>query len=145
VSELEIGGVAGDLARAVATGEWLTGLLDVVLLARARGLDAEQVGARYYALGQQLDFAWVLARLGDAGEEDRWQRRAAAGLTEDLQRARRDLSLVTLGALPPRPLEAVHALVRDLRATPRVSLAALQVVVRELRRLAETVRGEESH
>jgi len=37
----------------------------------------------------------------------------------------------------------VHDLVRDLRAAPRVTLAALQVVVRELRRLAENVRGEE--
>ena len=41
------------------------------------------------------------------------------------------------GALSERALGAVQALVRDLRAAPRVSLAALQVVVREIRRLAQ--------
>jgi len=115
----------------------------VVRLAARHAVDAEELGQRYYALGQRVDFAWLLARLDEVGDEDRWQRRAVAGLEEDLWRARGRLALAAPDAIPPRPMEAVHDLVRDLRAAPRVTLAALQVVVRELRRLAENVRGEE--
>jgi len=145
VSALEIGGVASDLARDLTTGEWLPGLLDVVRLAQAHGLEPADVGPRYYGLGQQLDFVWLIDRLGEAADEDRWQRRAAAGLVEDLYRARRDLSLVASDRIPARALETIYALVRDLRATQRVTLAALQVVVRELRRLAESTVREEPH
>jgi glutamate dehydrogenase len=139
-SELEIAGLPAELARELATADWLTGALDVVTVAREMGVDPEQAAARYYGLGEQIDFAWLWARLAEAGETDRWQRRAVEGLVEDLLRARRRLTRLTLDPghpLPARPLAEVQELVRDLRAAPRVSLAALQVVVREIRRLAE--------
>ncbi len=62
-------------------------------------------------------------------------------LIEDLLRARRRLALASVGGRvpPPRSLAGVQALVRDLRAAPRVGLAALEVVVRELRRLADEI------
>jgi len=41
------------------------------------------------------------------------------------------------GALPERSVATVQELLRDLRAAPRVGVAGLTVVVRELRRLAE--------
>jgi glutamate dehydrogenase len=141
-SELEIAGLPASLARDLATADWLTGALDVARVAREAGVDPEAAAAQYYGLGQDVDFAWLWARLAEVAEEDRWQRRAVEGLVEDLLRARRQLTRLALargrGAIPARGLAAVQDLLRDLRAAPRVALAGLQVVVRELRRLAET-------
>ena len=139
-SELEIAGLPAALANHLATADWLTGALDVVTVARAAGVDPEAAAARYYGLGQQLDFAWLWARLAEAGEDDRWQERAVEGLVEDVLRARRRLARLALegtDGAAARSLGKVQDLIRDLRAAPRTSLAALQVVVRELRRAAE--------
>ena len=141
-SELEIAGLPGALARDLATADWLTGALDVVTVARELAVDPEAAAARYYGLGQHVDFAWLWARLADASEADEWQRRAVEGMVEDLLRGRRRLTQRALEreavVLPERALAGVQALVRDLRTAPRVGLAALEVVVREIRRLAET-------
>ena len=140
LSELEMSGMPAPLARHLATAEWLPGALDVVTVARAHGIEPEAAAASYYALGRHVDFAWLFARLGAMDLEDVWARRAAAGLVDDVLRARRRLAAAALaghGAPPARPLAAVQALTNDLRAAPRVGLAALQVVVRELGRLAD--------
>jgi NAD-specific glutamate dehydrogenase len=139
-SELEIAGLPGSLAHDLTTVEWLTGALDVVTAARDFGVELEAAGQRYYALEQQLDFAWLEARLGEVSAEDRWHRRAVEGLGADLRAARRRLTgwcLRTAGPLPERPLRTVQDAIRDLRTAPRTTLAALEVVVREIRRLAE--------
>ncbi len=137
-SELEIAGLPARLAHDLATADWLVGALDVVLVARAAGVDPEAAAARYYGLGQQVDFAWLWARLAEAGEDDRWRERAVEGLVEDVLRARRRLTRIALeGGDVARALAKVQDLIRDLRAVPRTGLAALQVVVRELRRAAE--------
>jgi NAD-specific glutamate dehydrogenase len=105
------------------------------------GVEPEMAAVRYYGLGQHVDFAWLGSRLAEAGEEDRWQRRAVEGLVEDCLRARRRMTRQALergtDVPPARPLAAIQGLVRDLRTAPRVELAALAVVVREIRRLAE--------
>jgi len=138
---LEIAGLPGALARDVTLAEWLPGALDVVTVAAELGIPPAAAGARYYALGEPLDFAWVLARLGEVGDEDRWQRRAVEGLEADVLAARRRLARRGPEALSAQRVEAVQGLLRDLRAAPRVSLPALAVVVRELRRLAENLGG----
>jgi glutamate dehydrogenase len=141
VASLELAGLAAPPARALAETQWLADTLAVALVAREAGVDAERAAASYWGLGERIDFAWLWARLAEAREEDRWQRRAVAGLGEDLDRARQRLAGAVLGAGPDglqgRGLAVVQALIRDLRAAPRTSLAALEVVVREIRRLAE--------
>jgi NAD-specific glutamate dehydrogenase len=118
-------------------------MLDVAAVARDAWTEPETAAACYYGLEQHLDFAWLWARLADAGEEDGWLRRAAEGLVDDLLRARRRLAAAMLWdgprALPVRPLAAVQELLRDLRAAARTPLPALAVVVREIRRLADGV------
>jgi NAD-specific glutamate dehydrogenase len=107
---------------------------------RETGTEPEAVATSYYALGEFIDFAWLWARLAEAGEEDRWQRRAAEGLIEDLLTARRRLTRLALAdaaALPSRALALVQSMIRDLRGAPRVTLAGLAVVAREFRRLAD--------
>src|SRR5581483_10890342 len=144
VSEFRLAGLTAPLAHELATAEWLTGPLDVVTVAHEARVEPDAAGIVYYALGQHVDFSWLLARLAEAGADDRWERRAAEGLVGDLLRARRRLARRRLrdpgGALPERPLAAVQSLLRDLRAAPRVTLAALQVIVYEIRRLTEEDR-----
>jgi glutamate dehydrogenase len=140
-SELEMAGLAPAFARDLATADWLTGALDVVTVARGVGVDPEAAAARYYGLGEHVDFAWIWARLAESGDTDRWQRRAVEGLVEDLLRARRQLTRLALergdAALPARALATLAELLRDLRAAPRVGFPALAVLAREIRRLAE--------
>jgi glutamate dehydrogenase len=138
---LEIAGLPGALAHELALAEWLPSALDVVTVARELGIPAPTAAARYYALGGVLDFAWVFERLGEVADEDHWQRRAVEGLAADVREARRRLARSGPEALPTGGVGVVTGLVRDLRAAPRVSLAALTVVVRELRRLAQRVGG----
>jgi glutamate dehydrogenase len=138
---LEIAGLTPALARELALAEWLPSALDVVTVGHELGIPVPEAAARYYALGEVLDFAWVLERLGEVADEDRWQRRAVEGLAADVRVVRRRLARSGPGTLPARRLEVVTGIMRDLRAAPRVSLAALAVVVRELRRLAESVGG----
>jgi glutamate dehydrogenase len=140
VSELEIAGLPASLARDLTDAEWLTGALDVVTAARDFGVDLEATGKQYYALEEHLGFAWLEDRLAEVSAEDRWHRRAVEGLAADLRAARRRLTgwcLRATGTLPERPLRTVQDAIRDLRTAPRTTLAALQVVVREIRRLAE--------
>jgi glutamate dehydrogenase len=140
LSELEIAGLPSGVARELASADWIVGALDVVRVAREAGVGLEAAGQTYALLAQHVDFAWLWARLVEVGEEDRWHRRAVEGLIADLLDARRRLTrvaLVRVEAVPELRLAVVNDLIRDLRAAPRVTLAALQVVVREIRRLAE--------
>jgi glutamate dehydrogenase len=136
IAELELAGLGPALARELAGAEWLPGALDVAAVARAAGIPPETAAARYYALGQQIDFPWLLGRLAEAGDDDGWQRRAAEGLVEDVLDARRRLARLP-DPVAPQALGRLETLVRDLRVAPRAPLAALQVVAHELRRLAQ--------
>jgi glutamate dehydrogenase len=136
-SELAIAGAPDALADELAGAEWLVAALDVGTIAAESGVAPDAAAAAYFALADDVDFAWLGARLGEAGDEDRWQRRAVEGMVEDLLCARRRLARRRLesGADGGRGLGKVRDLLRDLKAAPRTSLAALHVVVRELGRL----------
>jgi len=136
---LERAGLPAATARRLAAGELLPGLLDAVLAARDHELDPREAARRYWALADAVDFAWLAGRIAEVVPEDRWQRRALDGLLDDVGDARRRLVARPLAALPLGALGALGDLVRDLRASPRISLAALLVVARELRRLADIV------
>jgi NAD-specific glutamate dehydrogenase len=134
---LAAAGLGEATAGALAAAEWTAGALDVVAAAEHGGLTVAEAGRRYFGLAAAIDFPWILARLADASSEDRWERDAVAGLVEDVHAARRRLVAGVPDALPPGPLGRVQAALHDLRAAPRAPLAALLVLVRELRRLAD--------
>jgi glutamate dehydrogenase len=138
IAALEIAGLAPPVARRLALAEWMPVVLDVVTAAGSLGLDVAIAGARWGALGGILDFGWLLARLGEiAAEDDRWQQRAAEALADDLQSARRRLVALPDAIEAARALGPVQELLRDLRAAPKTTLAALLVVAREIRRVSD--------
>ena len=149
-TELEMAGLATDLARRLALLGWLDGALDVAAIAAETQAAWKDVAHLFYGLSDWLDFPWLLARITDTDDEDEdvWQHRRARGLAEDLARARCRLvrrfckmgatrvSLDALGVERARA-EKVAWLIADLKGSHRVGPAALQVVVRELRRLCD--------
>jgi glutamate dehydrogenase len=138
-SELEIAGLPGPLARDFATADWLTGALDVVTVAREADVDRGGGGGALLApTGDRLRVAVGASRRGRGGRPlaGARRRRARRG---PLRRAGGSRPALAGASPPARPVKVVQELIRDLRAAPRVELAALEVVVREIRRLAEEV------
>ncbi len=148
VTELEVGGLDGDIARRLAVLEWLDGGLDAAMVAAEVGIPWERAGRIYYRLGTWIDLAWLAARIAALDGDDAWQHRAALGLAEDLREARcrlvRRLSAAGATGAEAEPsrlggsaAERVARLAADVRAGARDDLAAVQVVVRELRCASE--------
>lgn len=138
IAALEIAGLEAPLARRLALAAWLPVVLDVVTASEALGLDVEMAGARWGALAGVLDVGWLQARFAEAAaDDDRWQQRATEALADDLREARRRLVALPDAAEAARVLGPVQELLRDLRAAPRVTLAALLVVAREIRRVSD--------
>jgi glutamate dehydrogenase len=146
-----------DLRAAVADGEmadelarlgFADHLLDVLSLSGARGIEIERVTAAYFGLAAQFDFARLETALGGANVEDRWERRAAQELGDELREARIALCCAALadgGAAAameriaranPRLHADVERLFAELAAMPVAPLSAVQVAVRALTRLA---------
>jgi glutamate dehydrogenase len=147
-----------DLRAAVADGEmahdlsrlaFADHLLNVLSLSFTRGMDTARVGAAYFGLVEHFDFARLEAALTGASEEDRWERRAAQELADELRDARVALCCAALegggaagvvGRLArehPRLYADVERLFAELAAMPTVTLPAVQVAVRALSRLAQ--------
>jgi len=108
------------------------------------------VAELYYRAADLVDLDWVRQQLSDLPAEDRWERRALEGLNEGLLYARRQLTRNILGGVEgggvddrmraygtqyDAPLAKVRAVINDVKSAPRVTLAALLVVMRELGRL----------
>jgi NAD-specific glutamate dehydrogenase len=99
-------------------------------------------------MAAQFDFARLESALATANVEDRWERRAAQELADELREARVALCCAALaGGGAPAALERIarehprlHAdverLFAELAAMPAVALPAVHVAVRALSRLA---------
>jgi glutamate dehydrogenase len=132
----EMMGIAPRSADGLAGLELLPSLLDVVALAADSGLDLEAVARRYFALGGELDFAWLEGQLAPTPDTDPWTRRALEGVGDDLRRARRRLAEADEAASGDR-LAALRRVIDEARALGRPPLAALIVVGRAFRRATE--------
>lgn len=148
VTEFEVADVDAGLALQLGLAEWLHTILEVDRLATEIGVPWEEAARHWYGVSGWIDFPWLLARIADADGEDVWHHRAARGLTEDVNRARRRLvqRLCAAGASTTGPdapgvrrarAAKVAALIADIKAMPRVSSVALHVVIRELAHMCE--------
>jgi NAD-specific glutamate dehydrogenase len=148
-------GVDPLLAERVGRLASLADMLEIADIGSGAEMPLDRVAAAYVAVDTLVDLAWTrdsLRALSDS--DDRWQRRAAEGLSEELLHARRRLTRTIIGrsgadASEPRSLDeyraahgtqlaALQQLIKDARAMPKPSLAALLVVGRELDRLCDS-------
>jgi glutamate dehydrogenase len=147
VAELEMVGLTAGLARELAVGLWLDGLLEAIDLAGQLGVPWERAARLFYGVGAWLALPWIGERIAAFDGDEDWQHRAVLGLADDLTQARRDIvrrlclaGAVTAAAdapgMPTARAEEVVGMVTALRAAPTIGLPALYVVAREIRRLA---------
>ncbi len=137
------------LAHSLARLAFADHLLGVIGLSLKNGDGAIEETARvYFGLCDAIDFATLETALSNISSEDSWERRAARELANELGRARLTLtqhlraqgtseaSLDHLKNERPRQFAEAARLIAEVKTTAPIPLAALQVVVRAISRLA---------
>jgi glutamate dehydrogenase len=147
---LERLGIEVGVARSLLALERLHGVLQVVRVAEDRDIPLGDASELYRKVGGMLDFASLDGWFAAVSGENRWDKRAAEALREDLAAARRRMT-ATIFAQPQKSLAVrlstflqVHegelarlrALIEEFAARRQTSIAAMVVVVRELWKLA---------
>ena len=116
-----------------------------------RAVDPARTAEAWFAVSAQFDFGRLHDALTANESEDRWERAAMRELDTELNDAHSGLccqlldsgagiasrdALANLHNARVQSFTAVDQLMRELRSVPAPSLAALQVTVRALTRLA---------
>jgi NAD-specific glutamate dehydrogenase len=139
------------LAESLTALRFLDQLLEILRIAREAGADPSATASAYYRVSDSLRVSWLRRAIFDAAGDDRWERRSAQALADDLTRAHHRLvvRVMAAGDGEPRPDEIVRAdadlmgrfrdLLEEIEAEPALDLPALSVAVRELNVLCERV------
>jgi glutamate dehydrogenase len=143
-------GIEVGVARSLLALERLYGALQVVRVAEDRDIPLGAASELYRKVGAMLDFANLDRWFAGVPGEDRWDKRAAEALREDLAAARRRLT-ATIFAQPQKSLAVrysmflqahegelarLRGLIDEFADRRQKSIAAMVVVVRELWKLA---------
>ena len=157
-----------DLRRTVADGEaahnltrmaFSDHLLNAIELAFSRGIQPAQAAAVYFGLARTLDFSRLEQTIAEVSDEDRWERRAAQELADELRTARLALCHMLLDGpaeLPaaidalrkkqPADFADVEHLLGEITSMPTVTMPAVHVAIRAISRLSSPspvlVQGE---
>ena len=150
ITRLERLGVDPGIARSLHALERLRGELEIARVAGERRLPLGDASFLYRKAGEILDFGVLDQWFATVPGDDRWEKRAAEGLREDLSAARRRMTAMIFGR-PEREIRdrfrafaagheteigRLRALIEDLASRRQISIAAMVVVVRELWKLA---------
>jgi glutamate dehydrogenase len=149
---LMTGGFPPSLAQALASLGRTADLLEIDQIATDMETPLEITAEVYYRVEELVDLEWIRQSLREAAGEDRWERRAAEGLSGALVYARRQLTRNVLlcregggdvqhclgeyAEQHVERLDRLRRLIDDIRSARQTSLAALVVVTRELDALA---------
>jgi glutamate dehydrogenase len=152
LQELQEVGVEHNLAQRLITLRFLPQLLDILRIAHEGGHDPVQTARAYYIVSDRFGCAALRASLRTAAREERWEKRFAEGLVEDLGRAHRRLARSVLSCMPrtgdaesclreiresrPREIVAFTEVCEDLHGSDGATLAGYAVAIRLLREIA---------
>jgi glutamate dehydrogenase len=150
IAALERLGLESRAARSLLTLESLRAELEIVSVSQARRMSLADAAELYRRSGEILDFAALEEWLTRIPGDDRWEKRAAEALREDLFAARRRMVAAISARHEPdgaarfrgflaeheSELASLRRLTEDLASRPQVSIAAMVVVVREVWKLA---------
>ena len=127
-------------------------ILDALNLGLLRGSEPRAAADIYFKLADAIDFGTLGAALKSIAGDDRWERRAARELSAELSHARVAIAnwvveknhpvrqaLEKIRMAREREFADATAVVNDVRSMPAVTLAALQVAVRAVSRLARAL------
>ena len=148
VAEIRRHGAGPDLAKELITLRFLDQLLEILRVAEETGVQPVVAGGMYYRMSEVFHVPWLRQAIFGSAGEDRWEKRAAQALAEDLSRAHYGLTRHELesscdnGGIDTGTSEHRRFLdlMEEIRAGERVSISALAVAVREVTR---RVRGGE--
>ena len=136
------------LAHGLARLAFADHLLSIIGLSFAHCGALEDTARAYFGLCEAIDFATIETALANISPSDSWERRAASELAGELGQARIKLAEHILGhdgtqstiehlkSGPKREFDEATRLIGEVKSAPTISLAALQVVVRAISRLA---------
>jgi glutamate dehydrogenase len=144
-------GVPEALARRVAYLIVMPSACDIVRLAAARGIAADEVARLYFAVGEQLGFGWLRYQAEKLVGGSYWQKMAVAAVVEELYAHQRDITRNALGTVDRTVDGALDAwreenrttvdrtlvLLNELEGLEAVDLSMLTVASRQLGALTE--------
>ncbi len=152
LKELEDLGVEHSLAQRLITLRFLPQLLDILRIAHEAASDPVETARAYYLVSDRFACATLRAVLRTAARDERWEKRFAEGLVEDLGRAHRSITRSVLACLPragstdacvrevhetrAREVAAYREVLDELRVSDNATLAGYAVAVRLLREIA---------
>ncbi len=153
-AEYEAAGVGHDLAHRAAALAFQLAALDIVEVARARGVSVADAASVYFALTDRLGIDWIRERVFDLARDNEWQTLARAAVRDDLLAEQRELTAEVLRlrgdgetayALADAWIEKnrtqvvrFQSVLAGIRAGGTFDLTTLSVAVRELRNLITT-------
>ena len=145
----------GDSAHELARLAFADHLLNVLNLGVARRIEPTEAAAAYFGLAAALDFSRLELTIANVSDEDKWERRAAQELADELRSARVSLCTALLDEnkepaaaidllRQKRPVEFADAaqLLTDIAAMQTVTMPAVHVAIRAVSRLAAYLRGQ---
>ena len=144
MAEIERYGAEPDLARNLITLRFLDQLLEILRLAEETGAKPLVAGRAYFQIAELFHVPWLREAILASPGEDRWKKRAARALAEDLGRAHHRLTKRALrstgenGGVETRSSEFARfrELMEEIRAEDAISISGLAVAVREITRWA---------
>ncbi len=153
VEELKGDGAEEAFARDLITLRFLDQLLEVLRVHRRTGMDPIDAARTFYRVSELFWIPWLRSSIFETAGDDRWEKRAAQALADDLTWAHQRLAgAVTAGVGETgsvdeaiegitrdhrERLDRFHELVKEIEGEEVLTLAALTVVVRELMAFAE--------
>ncbi|MGH7898970.1 MAG: NAD-glutamate dehydrogenase domain-containing protein, partial [Candidatus Binatia bacterium] len=147
---LEALGLSAGIARSLVALSSLRTDLEIIRIAEDRGEAPSGVAPVYRRVAALLDFAALERWFDSVPGDDRWEKRAAEGLREDLAAARRRMASAILErdeanndarcdafvAERESDLARLGKLIDDLLASRKLSIAGMVVIARELWKVA---------
>jgi glutamate dehydrogenase len=141
----------GESAHRLARLTFADHVLNVLEISRSRAMEPAEVAATYFGLAATLDFAPLEQAIASVGDEDRWERRAAQELADELRNARVALcvGLLEERKAPPEAMRVlqekralefadVARMLSEIGAMTTITMPAMHVAIRSISRLAGT-------
>jgi glutamate dehydrogenase len=153
VAQIESRGLPAGLGSQVTCVMYGFGLLDIVETAQSTGRSRDDVASVYFGLSERFRVDALLSKISLLPREDRWQTLARMALRYDLYAALAALTAEVLqstadgGSAEERIAEWEHANATSITRTraaigdfeeSRADLAALSVLLRQIRQLVRT-------
>ncbi|MFT2112042.1 NAD-glutamate dehydrogenase [Marinomonas sp. 2405UD68-3] len=151
VTELTDTGIPGALSENISALHYLFYGLDIIRVATSTDKDVMNVAQTYFALEMDLDLHWLRHSVSELNANDMWQRKAKAGLGDEVDNSLRTLTQEVIQSsadindveqrlnqwnkLNADSIHHYQATFGEIKSESELTLAMISVAIRELRNL----------